>query len=115
VIEQDGTERALLVDLNLNVQKALLVIKLPITDKNNSDIEAAKLLIKDWIIPAPFNFINGKEPKIVEHDQYLGSSALHIYLGAEFEEKFLVTPSEGVILRSSSICYCEGFICDNEG
>jgi len=123
VNEKEGStgKRALLVDLNLNVQKALLVIKLAISDNNNSDIEAAKLLIKDWIIPAPFNFINGKEPKIVEHDQYLGSSALHIYLSAEFEEKFLVTPSERlfcaqavssivrdlfVITRDKGYCYC---------
>jgi len=71
-------------------QLCLLVIKLPVKD-NKDD---ALALIKDWIIPAPFDFIENKEPKYVEHDVYLNSSALHVYLDAEFDEKFLVTPSE---------------------
>jgi len=86
--------RALLIDLNLNVRKALLVIKLPINHSNQNE---ARTLIDNWIIPSPFSFMRDKEPKEVEHDTFLASSALHIYLSADFDEKFLVTPSERLL------------------
>ncbi|MEP0071766.1 MAG: hypothetical protein ABJE79_03615 [Marinomonas sp.] len=87
----DSLNSALLVDVNLNVRQALLVIKIPLHQGRKGDLEA---LMNKWVIPAPFSFVQDMPKKEVEYDQYLGSAAVHVYLYADFDEKFLVTPSE---------------------
>ena len=90
---------SLLIDVNLNVRQALIVIKIPITSKGN--FNTAYEVIEAWKIPKPFSFASGGrlpdksvDIKSVKKDYFLNSEAIHVYLKAEFEEKFLVTPSE---------------------
>lgn len=98
--KKEKSTDTLLVDLSLRVSEAMLVVKLPLISLNEQTYkEPVDDLLERWIVAPPFVMT---QQKFMHYDKYLGTPALHIYFKAQFDEKFLVTPSERLLCAQAA-------------